>query len=391
MKSAHRLAIATSALCFAAAPGAALSYQSVRCPEAKAYAGARLHASPLEQDIAVRGSLSGVLSPAVRQELQMAFEKGLAASPQARSVAVTLTAPEGGSWSASRYAADDAPSALFHWGSAGKMFTAAVILQMVEERRIRLEDRIATWTPSVPNAQAITIEHLLTHTSGLFSANEDLQVRRKRRPLSFDEQVDVLKRHGAMFCPGERWRYSNSGYAVLGRIIELVDRKTYAQSVQDRIVRPLGLKQTVILGPGVPPPAMAKIISPTKERSLDAFAPGPAGAVVASPPDMIRFLQAYLDGELTPSFPASRLLERAYPGFDDGASFGRGVMLYDVPDTPRPVYLIGHAGGGPGVNAIVAWSPPERAFIAAALTGGGSSMAFANVLLKTYAKASAQQ
>jgi D-alanyl-D-alanine carboxypeptidase len=325
------------------------------------------------------------------QRLEAVVDRGVAASPQVRSVTVALAVPGRGGWSMKRHAADEPASGLFHWGSAGKMFTAAVILQLVEEGRLRLDDPVAKWAPGVPNARAITIEHLLNHTSGLFSVNEDLRVRLLRRRLSFDDQVKVMVRHGAMFCPGERWRYTNSGYAILGRIIELTDGRPYAASVRARVIEPLGLKETYALAPDEPTPPMARIVSVTKERSLDALAPGAAGAIVASAPDMIAFLQAYLDGRVVSPAMVSRLLAQSYPGFGDGAYFGLGMMLFDVPDTPRNLLLIGHAGGGPGVNAIVGWSPQDRAFVAAAITGGGSSAAFANGVLKAYAAGEASR
>jgi D-alanyl-D-alanine carboxypeptidase len=102
---------------------------------------------------------------------------------------------------------------------------------------------------------------------------------------------------------------------------------------------------------------------------------------------MIVFLQAWLEGRVVSRAMAARLLERPYPMFDTGTYYGLGLMLYDVPDGPGRLYWIGHSGGAPGVNAVVAWSPQDRAFVAAAVTGQGASAAFANAALKAYRRA----
>ncbi|CAN7156244.1 serine hydrolase [Phenylobacterium sp. LjRoot225] len=331
------------------------------------------------------GSLSGALAPETAARLQAALARGLAASPGVRSIAVAVAAPGQGRWSGGRSAPDDPPDALPYWASAGKMFTAVVVLQLAEEGKLSLGDPVSRWIPGVPNGDVVTIEHLLAHTSGLFSVNEDLQVRRRGGPLTLEETVRVAAKHGAMSCPGERWRYSNTGYMLLGDVIARVDGRSYADAVRARIVAPLGLRRTRVLAPGesvagVVPPRSGKLSEP----SQDLAEPGPAGPIAASPDDMVAFLQALLGGGLLRR-PGADLMAQLYPMFDAGTFYGQGLMVYDAPDQDGRLFWIGHSGGAPGVNAIVVWSPRDQAFAAVSLSGEGASAAFANALLKALA------
>jgi len=368
-----------------AASAGAADYEPVRCGHVAPYAGVGVHASATAEDFQSRGSLDGVLNPQTVARLQAAFDRGLAASPGVKAITVAVAVPGGGVWTVQRPAANDPPAPLYWWASAGKMFTAATILQLADEGKFSLSDPVSKWIGGVPNGEVVTVEHLLNHTSGLFSANEDLVVRREDRPLSFEDRLKVAARHGAMFCPGERWRYSNTGYDLLGRIIEKVDGRPYAEAVTARIVTPLGLKSTRILTQGGPAADLAAILPPGATKPFDPTQPGPAGAVVASSPDMIAFLQALLGARVLKPETTASLLRTPYPMFDPGTFYGLGLMLYDIPARPSNLYWIGHSGGAPGVAAQVAWSPRDKAFVAVALTGEGAPAAFANALIKAVA------
>jgi D-alanyl-D-alanine carboxypeptidase len=368
----------------AAANANATDYKPVRCDHPAPYVGPGVHAPATAKDFQSHGALDGVLDPQIAARLQAAFDRGLAASPGVKAITVTVAVPGRGVWTAQRAATGDPPAPLYWWASAGKMFTAATILQLADEGKLSLSDPVSRWVAGVPNGDVVTVEHLLNHTSGLFSANEDLVVRREDRPLSFEDRVEVAARHGAMFCPGERWRYSNTGYDLLGRIVEAVDERPYAEAVTARIVTPLGLRATRILAQGGAFADMAAIVPPGAAKPFDPTQPGPAGAVVASSPDMVAFLQALLGARILKPETTASLLRTPYPMFDPGTFYGLGLMLYDIPAQPSGLYWIGHSGGAPGVAAQIAWSPRDKAFVAVALTGEGSPPAFANALLKAF-------
>jgi D-alanyl-D-alanine carboxypeptidase len=252
----------------------------------------------------------------------------------------------------------------------------------VDEGRVGLEEPVSRWVKGVPNGEAVTIETLLNHTSGLFSANEDVQVRRANRRLDWEEALGVLRRHGAMFCPGERWRYSNSGYDLLGRVVEQVEGRPLADSIQARVIEPLRLTGMRALQEKAQVSDVAAPQSDSAEPAIDIRQPGTAGPVAAGALDMIRFEQALLAGNLLKAQTRERMLRDLYPMFERGMYYGLGVMVYDVPDRGKRLYWIGHSGGAPGVKALSIYAPGQNAFVAVALTGDGSAEATANLLLR---------
>ena len=211
------------------------------------------------------------------------------------SAAVAL--PGQGSWSGAQGSAEP----LYAWASAGKQAIAAVVLQLADEGRLSLSDTLARRLPDaakLPNAERITIAQLLAHTSGLYSANEVRAAQGMRGPYTQQEELDILARHGALFPPGACWRYSNSGYRLLGAIIARVTGRPWQDEIQARVIDRLGLRHMRVVTDaaslvGVAPPSTAD-----GSPALDLAEPGAAGALLASAADMVRFEQALLDGEL---------------------------------------------------------------------------------------------
>jgi D-alanyl-D-alanine carboxypeptidase len=260
------------------------------------------------------------------------------------------------------------------------MLTAATVLQLAEEGRLSLEDPIAKYVSGVPNGEVITLEHLLAHTSGLFSANEDRRVRKGPRRLTLADELAVLRRHGAMFCPGERWRYSNSGYSLLGAVVEKVDGRFFAEAATTRVLSPMGAGSLRVLradeksadvAPLAPLDLSGGLVQPSQA--------GPAAPLVGLAEDMNRLLQASLSPGLLSRETRDLRLAKLYQMFDAGSFYGLGIMAYRPPGTN--LYWIGHSGGSPGANAISIWSPADDAFVSVALTGDGSAAATANLLL----------
>lgn len=356
-----------------AAPGA-------QCEAPRPYVGRPLHATPPPAELPGAGTLEDRFDTATTTRLDAGFKTAFA-SARAHAMTAAVAVPGQGLWTAQQ--GGEWP--LFYWASAGKQATAVVVLQLVEAGRLNLSDPVSRWVSGVPNGDAITVEHLLSHTSGLPSANEDPGLRGKSRPASLQQELAILRRHGAQFCPGEAWRYSNSGYALLGRIIERVDGRPLHQAITDRIITPLGLSGMRAIGPRLPASEVAPPTSDGLEPAIDIAVAGAAGPIVASAPDMVRFEQAVLNGTLLKPQTIALMLRRLYPMFAGDTSYGLGVMVYYLPDPPGQVYWIGHSGGAPGVKAVVAYAPRQGAFVAVALTGDGSAHAAANLLLKAIA------
>ena len=350
-------------------------YRPVRCAARVPYAGPPRREPPaLPASIAIGNAPLPALTA---KRLDAAFDRILSATA-AQAISVTV-ATANGSWSSER-APVERPA--LYWASAGKIFIAIVILQLVEEKRLSLDAAIEDFVPGVPNGRAITIRDLLQHTSGLYSANEDAATRKAPRWRAAAENIVIAERHGAMFCPGAAWRYSNTNYDLLGMVIEKVDGRDYRNAIETRIVRPLGLSTLKVPGPGdaedgIAPPITARTgAGPAVKPGW----PGAAGPIAGSAKDMARFWAALLGGKLLKPATVSEMFGTLYPMFDAGQYYGLGVMAIDVPSTPAQTW-VGHFGGAPGANAVVAYAIERRAFVAVSLTGDGSAAAAANGLL----------
>lgn len=265
--------------------------------------------------------------------------------------------------------------------TAAPALTATVVLQLVQEAKLSLDMPASRWIVGVPNGEIVTVRDLLAHTSGLFSANEDKVVRSDPRYRDPSEMLAVASRHGAMFCPGERWRYSNTGYDLLGMIVERIDGRPIGAAISERIITPLGLHSMRALSPGEEAHDVAPPTS-SQGQSINPSWAGAAGAIVSDARDMALAWKALLDGHFLSKSLRQEMTATLYPMFDPGTYYGLGMMVFEVPDGERTLRWIGHAGGAPGASAIALYSPDDGAIVTVALTGEGSATASANVLLK---------
>ncbi|NUR28269.1 MAG: beta-lactamase family protein [Catenulispora sp.] len=228
----------------------------------------------------------------------------------------------------------------FRIGSVTKTFVATVVLQLVDEGRIRLDDPIDRHLPGlVPNGDRITVRQLLNHTSHLYDymSEPGYSTNRWRGQDRFRSYRprDLLKVAFAKKLPDDgKWHYSNTNYVVLGLLVEKLTGRPYGQEVTRRILRPLGLRHTVIPGnrPGVPEPhakgyeAMPELVDATRMNpSLDWA----AGEMISTAPDLERFFAALLGGKLTSaaSLRAMRTAVETKAGF----GYGLGLQAYALP------------------------------------------------------------
>ena len=136
------------------------------------------------------------------------------------------------------------PDMVFRLGSITKQFTAVSVLMLAQEGKLGLGDEITKFLSDYPTqGRKITVEHLLTHTSGIQSYTDMSEwLSLWRKDMTLKELVDLFKDKPMQFEPGASWAYNNSGYVLLGAIIEKVSGRTYADFVRQRIFEPLGLK-----------------------------------------------------------------------------------------------------------------------------------------------------
>nr|MCU0366897.1 beta-lactamase family protein [Bacteroidales bacterium] len=135
------------------------------------------------------------------------------------------------------------PDMVFRIGSITKQFTAVAILQLMEQGKLSLQDDITKYIPDYPtHGYNITIEHLLTHTSGIKSYTNVPEFQKYvRQDMKPEEAINTFRNLPMEFAPGTKWNYNNSGYFLLGYIIEKVSGKTYQEYIEENFFKPLGM------------------------------------------------------------------------------------------------------------------------------------------------------
>jgi CubicO group peptidase (beta-lactamase class C family) len=240
----------------------------------------------------------------------------------------------------------------FRIASITKMYTAVMIFQLIEEGKLRPTDTLDKFFPQIPNAAKITIGHMLTHRSGIHDMEADGTWGKQARTK--EEVLARIAQGQPDFEPDAMHRYSNAGYVLLGYIVEKVDGKSYQEALKARITSRIGLKDT-FLGTGNLDPAKNEALSYRyaggwrEAAELDFSVPGGAGAIVSTPADMAKFIQALFDGKLVSagSLQQMRTMREAEGMGMEEFSFG-GKTLY------------GHTGGTGSSGAWLAYLPEEK-------------------------------
>jgi D-alanyl-D-alanine carboxypeptidase len=242
----------------------------------------------------------------------------------------------------------------FRAGSITKTFVATVVLQLAGEGSLDLADTVDAHLPGLirgngNDGRRITVRQLLGHTSGLFNYTEDAGFEessgsglRAHRPgtRTPEQLVRVALRHAPSFRPGGGYRYSNTGYILLGLIVEKVTGRPYADEIQRRILRPLGLTGTSFPGTRVslpPPHGRGYSAASSDVTSLDPSSAGAAGEAVSTLGDLSRFFGALLGGTLLPPGQLREMRDTS------GAGGAYGLGLFPV-RLPCGVTLWGHNG-----------------------------------------------
>jgi CubicO group peptidase (beta-lactamase class C family) len=249
------------------------------------------------------------------------------------------------------------PSTKFRLGSLTKQFTAASILLLEERGKLKIADPIRTYLPDAPAAwDRITIFNLLTHTSGIpnfTSLPEYRSMKLADTPVA--KTIAIFRDKPLDFPPGEKMSYSNSGYLVLGYVIEKVSGGSYEQFVRDNIFTPLGMKDSgydwnaaVIAhrAAGYAPSPKG----PTNAGYIDMSIPHAAGALYSTTEDLLRWEQGLFGGKLLS--PAS--LEKMLTPFKNDYAFG---LLVQTSDGRK---VVQHNGGIEGFNTFLAYYPDDR-------------------------------
>lgn len=259
------------------------------------------------------------------------------------------------------------PDMVFRLGSITKQITAVAVLMLLEQGLLQLDDPITRFIPDYPtHAHTITIEHLLTHTSGIQSYT-DMSTWNAvwRKDFTVPELIDFFKYQPMQFAPGTRWAYNNSGYHLLGAVIEQVSGKSYEQFLQERIFAPLGMRQTAYDRPLpiVPRRVAGYSKGPdgyTNAEYLSMTQPYAAGAIASTVDDLARW-----DASLTAcTLVSAESLARAWQPYQlaDGKSTGYGYGW--AISSWQGARIIEHGGGIHGFVTFALRMPEERTFVA---------------------------
>ncbi len=248
-------------------------------------------------------------------------------------------------------------STKFRLGSLTKQFTAACILLLEERGKLRIDDPVKKYLPDAPAAwEKVTLFHLLTHTSGIpsFTGFPDY-ASTEGMPSPAEKTVARFRDKPLDFQPGEKWSYSNSGYVLLGYLIERISGRSYADFVQGNIFAPLGMKDSGYDLNSTVIPHRAAGYSPGPGGPVNAgfihmSIPHAAGALYSTTEDLLRWEEALFGGKLL----SATSLQKMTTPFKSEYAFGLMVR------SANGRKMISHGGGIEGFNTFLAEYPDEK-------------------------------
>lgn len=262
------------------------------------------------------------------------------------------------------------PKTTFRIGSITKQFTAAAILKLQEKGLLSVKDPLKKYLPDFPQGDVVTIHHLLTHISGIQSYTSTPNfIKKVTKPISTTALVQDISKLGYIFKPGESWSYNNSGFFILGYIIEKVSGKSFDDFLKQEFFEPFGMKNTGVYTKGLNLPAEAYGYAFENDRvnlamDWDMSHAGGAGNLYSHVEDLFRWNEAIFNGKALAdsSFKAAMTpvkLNNGEPANAMGGTYGYGWALSNF----RGLKAIGHGGGLHGFNTQLTRFPEKNVTI----------------------------
>jgi D-alanyl-D-alanine carboxypeptidase len=254
-------------------------------------------------------------------------------------------------------------------GSITKMFTATLVFQAIEAGKLKLDTKLSTYFPKLPNAKKITIAQLLGHRSGLHNFTDDSAYGTYMTvPKTQEEMLAIIAKTPADFEPDAKAAYSNSNYVVLGMILEKVCKQSYGAILDAQIVSKLGLKNTQLGSADADPRKKESrsfewidgIWEATPQTAMSI--PLGAGAILSTPSDLTEFIDALFAGRLVSQASLSEMKR-----MQDG--YGKGMFEYPLTSVGKIGY--GHSGGIDGFSSMLLTIPQDQLTVAYCSNGGG--------------------
>lgn len=250
------------------------------------------------------------------------------------------------------------PDSVFRIGSVSKQFAAAGLLKLVEAGKLSLDSPLSKFVPNFPNGDHITVLQLLNHTSGVkdythIAAWRDGPIE---KDLSTAQLIATFKDAEPDFAPGEDWAYDNSGYALVGAVIEAVSGQSWHAYLRNALFKPLGLTHT---GYGADPKFSEQQVHgyslddgkvvPAKVISMTI--PNAAGALVSTVDDLLKWNRALHEGRVLKSATYTRMITPVGKAVE--AKYGFGIELATVQGQP----MLEHSGGIFGFESMLEYVP----------------------------------
>jgi len=246
---------------------------------------------------------------------------------------------------------------IYQIGSVTKQFTSAVILRLQEQKKLNVQDKLSKYFPDYPNGDKITIEHLLTHTSGIFNYTKDgaFMNSEATKPTTPEKMFALFKTKPLDFEPGTKYSYSNSGYVLLGYIIEKITGQPYEKVVRQNILQPLQMTQSGFDFVALQSPDKAVGYMAFNEQAqvpaaiVDSSVSFAAGALYATTNDIYRWHKGLLANKIINK--ASQ--QKAYTPYRDKYGYGWTI------DSLFGRRVLMHSGGIFGFNSYILRIPED--------------------------------
>ncbi|HUU06488.1 MAG TPA: serine hydrolase [Patescibacteria group bacterium] len=259
------------------------------------------------------------------------------------------------------------PDMVFRLGSITKQFTAVAVLVLAQQGKLSLRDEIGKYLPAFPiGDKKVTIEHLLTHTSGIKSyTNMEEWLQLWRKDMTPQEIIDMSKDKPFEFNPGERWNYNNTGYIMLGAIIEKVSGQTYEEFIKTKIFTPLGMDHSFYDNTERVIPRRV----PGYQKGNDGFVNAPylsmtqpyaAGSLASSVDDLALWNDTVFSGKLLKKEWQDKAFTAYRLAGGESTGYGYGWFISDL----RGHRCIEHGGGINGFTSYGLYLPDDRVYVA---------------------------
>ncbi len=267
-----------------------------------------------------------------------------------------------------------AENTVYRIGSVTKQFTAAAAMLLVEEGRLDLAADLREYLPEYDTGEfAVSVERLLNHTSGIKGYTEIEEFwETSRLDLGHEAMMEMFGAAPFEFEPGDRYQYNNSGYYLLGVIVERLSGHSYAEFLEERFFSPLGIERTRYLenDPIVPGRAAGYELREgggfENDAPLSMRGPYAAGALGASVLDLLAWQQALVGGEVVSPAGYRRMSAPGTLANGDPVPYGYGLSLGEEHGLAK----VSHGGGINGFRARLSWYPEVRLGIAVLMNAG---------------------